>query len=146
MRKRGEYKATDVLIAGLFVSMTAVVIMSIMASGSQEYDVTYDNNTYEAFNKFEEISATTKKIQDQTDKAGASSNPLDILGVFFNEGYQALKLTKESFGATDQMIQAGTEKLPIGSNASIFRGTASAVLIIIIFIGIILAAIIKRNL
>lgn len=146
MRNKGEYKATDILIAGLFVSMTVVIIMGIMASGSREYDISYDNDTYEAFNKFEDISETTEKIQEQTDKVGASSNPLDILGVFFNEGYQALKLTKESFGATDSMIQAGTEKLPLGNNASIFRGTASAVLIIIIFIGIILAAIIKRNL
>ncbi len=141
-----ELKATNLLISILLVTLTVGVMVNLLARGSEEYNISYDNETFEVYNQLESINAITQEMQDKTDDIGTRTGAIDILGGFFSDAYQSLKLTKQSYSVMTVLIDDSTDSLNLGANASLFKGVFTAIIIIIVVLGIILAAIIKRSL
>lgn len=144
--RRGELQATSVIWAVLLISLIVTVITSIMAQGSQEYDTTFNEEEYATYVQLEAVRDQTEDIRDRSGRVGADSNVFDLIGNLFSDGYQAFKLSERSVDTIDVMTEEATTQLPLGSLADDFRNTAAAFIIVLIIIGIILAAIIKRNL
>lgn len=141
-----ELKATNVLIAVLLVALIVGVMITFVARGSAEYGTTFDEENYEVYNSLEEINNITKEIQDKSDNIGTRSGALDILGGFFSDAYQSLKLTKSSFNVLEDMTNEGTEDLGLGTNTALFKAVITTIVLVMIILGIIIAAIIKRSL
>lgn len=141
-----EFKATNMLISILLVTLVVGVLVSVMARSTDEYGVSYDNSTFAVYQNLEEVNDISQEIQNKTEDIGTRTGAVDILGGFFSDAYQSLKLTKESFNTVGAMVDTSTESLNLGENTGLYKAVLSGIILIIIVLGIILAAIIKRNL
>ena len=141
-----ELKATNLLIAILLVTLVVGVMINLLARGSSEYGVVYENESHQVYNQLESINNITQQMQNKTENIGTRTGAIDILGGFFNDAYQSLKLTSESYKTMGVMVDGSTESLNLGSNTALFKGVLTAIIIIVIILGIILASVIKRSL
>ena len=141
-----ELKATNLLIAVLLVTLIVGVMINLLARGTNEYGLTYDNDSYEVYNQLDSINNITQQMDNKTESIGTRTGAIDILGGFFSDAYQSLKLTKQSYVVTTTMIDSSTDSLNLGVNTSLFKGVFTAMIIIVVVLGIILAAVIKRSL
>lgn len=141
-----ELKATNFLIAILLVTLIVGVFVSFLARGSQEYNTNFDEDDYEVYQNLEQVNNITQQMQNSTENIGTRTGVTDILGGFFSDAYQSLKLVGASTTTVGSMASTGTEELNLGSNTGLFRSVFIALIIIVVVLGIILAAVIKRSL
>lgn len=141
-----ELKATNLLIAILIVTLFVGVLVGVLAKSTQEYGTSFDNESFAIYDNLEEVNNITEEIQNNTENIGTETGVTDILGGFFNDAYQSLKLVKASTGTLSSMTSGSAEELNLGSNTGLFKAVFIAIIIVIIVLGIILAAVVKRSL
>lgn len=140
------YQLSTFLISIIVVGALVGAYLLIVANGVSEYSTpNYDNTSglYNgSFNKYEEINEISQQIQEKSNIS--SSNGLaDIIGNIFNQGYQSIRLAGASFTAFTSMIGSATESLPLGSVGFLFKNMLIVIVLIIVFIGIFMALILK---
>lgn len=139
-------KATDMIFGAILVSLVVGVFILFASDMATTYHSDgFDNSSFEGYQTMQEISDNTQKIQEAQEDISEKSGVLDIIGGYFSDAYQALTLTKDSFGVIESMADQGIEDSQI-AGADLFKKAASAALIIMIILGIIIATIMKRDL
>lgn len=68
-----------------------------------------------------------------------------MLSGFFSDAYQALLITAKSYTALETMTNHALEQSNLGASGQLFKTALLTIMIVVIFIGIIIAAIIKRD-
>lgn len=102
----------------------------------------YDNDSLNNYNKLDEMANFSKDIRDSSnikEKEGL----LDVIGGYFSSAYSALKLTATSFDLFTDISEQASEDAALGEVGSMLKVTITTVLIIIIFLGILISAILK---
>jgi len=129
------------VLVGLFV----VVIMNFMAELNQDYAVTdsYDESRLEVYDRFAELGNQTEDISASVEDIKESSGVLDVIGSYFNSGYQAFKVTLSSFGTFKTIAEASFDELNLGALGTTFKVAIFTIVLIAIFVGVFLAAILK---
>lgn len=135
--------ASNIIISLIFASLLATGFFINMGVATDNYDITYDNDTAEAYQQLEELNDLTEDLKNSTESITPQSSSTDILGSIFTSGYQVLLITKNSFGIFDTMLSQGIEDMGLGTFGTYVKMSLYAMFIITLFIGIILAAIIK---
>jgi len=138
-------KISGFMIGLVVVSLIAAVIGLFVSEVTSRYDVEYDNTTLEAYNKLDSMHTTTEKIKNQTVSIKQKTGILDIVGGFFGDAYNALKLVGESYNAFDEISNAAIENSPLGASAKNFKVAIATIIIILIFVGVIISAIVKKD-
>ncbi|RLC36073.1 hypothetical protein DRH27_05810, partial [Candidatus Falkowbacteria bacterium] len=65
-----ELKATNLLISILLVTLVVGVMINLLAKGSEEYGVTYDNESFQVYDQLNNINEITQEMQNKTDDIG----------------------------------------------------------------------------
>jgi len=134
------------LIALILIGLFAGVITYVLGSVNTTYDVEYSNTSLAAFEKLDNMSADIKQIKEDSINM-EQANPLDIIGAYFTAGYKTLRTSAESFAVFEIMVGSTFDKFGLDSKmGSMFKGALVAIMIVLIFVGIILAAVLKRDL
>lgn len=138
-------KITD-FVVGLVLAMFIMTVLGIYMSHMRSaYDVQYDESTIDAYNKLDEMHNLTKELESRSnieEKTGV----LDIIGGYFTDAYNALKLTLKSFNIFDDMTNQAISDAGLGEVGGHLRVTISIIVLFLIVVGVIIAAIIKRDL
>ena len=140
----GSYKISDILIGLVLVSLFITVISAYMAEISNNYGVDFDNSTLGEYDKLSTINEKVDTIKGATDIA-EKSGTLDVIGGYFSDAYNILILTKDSFSYTMDMINHGLTQIGLGGVAGYFLMAIGAIVGIIIFIGVIVSALIGKD-
>jgi hypothetical protein len=128
-------------------SQTIFVLFTlILADGADKYSQSYDNTTFAGMEtKVNALSNLTKAVKDNTSNIQSNDGIFDILGSVFSQGYLALKITFSSVDLFGTMVSESSGELPLGDAATIVQTFMITVIGILIFIGIIVAVIVKWN-
>lgn len=111
--------------------------MAFMASISENYNPgDFNESKLSAYNKLAEIKSQTDAIENKTTNIqGTESGVIDILGGFFQSGYDAIALSFSSFSIFNNIATTAKEDIPNLDKINVFfKGTVLIVSIILIFL------------
>lgn len=140
-------KLTDFMI-GMVAIMVIIVagFGALMAEMAQNYGVQdYNSTRISNYNKLTDMSRITEEIKTETQEIQSRSGLLDVLGGFFEAGYNTLKLAASSFGLLFGMGDQAIDDLHV-ANSGVFKAAFFIVIILVIFLGIIVSTVVKREL
>jgi len=107
----------------------------------------YTEGNITAFNKLETIQDNANSIRANAESIGSTgSGIVDIFGTFLTQGYSALKIAAGSFGVFTSMSGDAMSGLAIDDRYGLFSQGFLTIGIILIFLGILIAAVLKRRL
>lgn len=144
-----NFKISTFIIALVLVSLFMGVFAVFLGELNDKYaydTVSVNDSNFAVYNKLTQISNQTKDIEEQTDEINSQQNVLDVIGSMFNSGYKALQLTKDSFSLFNSMVDSAFNQIGLGETSRLFKTSIITIVLVIIVIGIILSAVIKRDL
>jgi len=144
-----EYKISGMIIGLILVSLLAFIFLSVFGALNDEYSpsTNVDNETLLIYNQLEELHNETETYENLTLSVGSGSGFTDILGAIFTSGYSALKQIFSSIGFLNNLVQyALFENLGLGIYTSAVKQSLLSIILVVMFIGIALSVIIKRDL
>lgn len=136
-------RLSSFLIGLVLVSFFGGIIALSLANFGTNYGVQYNTSEIEIYNKLNELSDEAEDIRDATD-IEEKSGILDIIGSYFTSGYKALKITVQSFALFDLMRDEGIKQAHLGQAGEYLKITITAILIILLFVGVIIATLVKN--
>jgi hypothetical protein len=107
-----------------------------------DYNPTGNTSKLDSYNKMSELSQQAQEIKNQSLSLKSEQGIADIVGRFFSGGYQALKTTTKSFDVFQSVSEQAIDDSGI-DNAGIFKNGLMTIVIIAIFLGIIISAVVK---
>lgn len=135
-------------IIGLILIGVVVTGLAVFMSGLQaEYGVSYDNSTMDAYQNLDEIYNITEDVKDASEDQDVKETS-DILGGFFSQAYKTMRITWKSISTFNKMTDASFENANVGNNtfSRTLRLAIISIVIIAIIIGVIVSAMVKRDL
>ena len=132
---------TGLMVSVIVVGMILSGLVLFMGDLSAEYGVSYNSSAIDKMTaKMEETRTTAENIKTGVTTIETDDSLYEVIGSFFNRAYSSFALTFSSFDVLDDIITVGGQEL--GASQFFMNGLITIVLIII-FVGIILYAIIK---
>lgn len=138
-------RVSSLIIGMILVSLVIVVVMGLMSELNQDYTPTdtYDSSRLEVYDRFAALNNQTEDISDSVEDIGESTGVLDVIGSYFSSAYQAFKVTLSSFSTFKAVSDAGISELGLGSLGNTFKVAITAIVLVAIFVGVFMTAILK---
>lgn len=131
-------------IVGLLVVCLCVMVFSTTISDlSSKYGVTYDESELGVFNKTAELVSLTDSVKDQEEDSSTSGGIIDLVGDYISQAVQTLRVAKGSLSVFDEMLRLSVEKIGL---PGYFVTILYAIALILIIIGVIVSAMVKKDL
>lgn len=140
-----------IMLGTLFTTLIVIGIMLFYSDGVITYAPTDNNNisllNTSMYNRFTELQNTSESASTNLQTiTNPESSLLDKIGAYFGSGYDTLKLVAGSFGTLDSMVSTSADQLgSTGSYVRTVRIMFTVALLIAIFVGIVLHALIKTD-
>ncbi len=138
-------KISEFLIGMVLVGLIITVFGLFMSEANTKYGFTYDNDSVEVYNQLEDLEDLTQELEEGTD-IEEEQGLADILGGFFTDAYNVLRTTKKSFDTFDTMSNKAIDDGNLGKTGNYLRIAVSSIVLILIVVGVMISAIIKRDL
>lgn len=142
-------KITQILIGMVVVSMVVGLLAIFLTAGSEEYGFDdYNNTEITTFNKMTELADLSNETRVEESKFSSEGEGApDILGSIFNNGYKVLRVTTSSIDIANSIVSESLDSVGLGSGVkNLLKLGIMTMIVIVIIIGIIIAAIVKRDL
>lgn len=137
---------TFIIMLVVFMMVFVGALGSLMTELNDNYNVIgYNKTKIDAYDKLSEISEHTNQTKEKAITLQSKSGILDVLGGFFESAYEAVKISASSFDLFSTMSDQAIDDSGI-ANAEIYKKGIITIVIIIIFLGIIVGAAIKKQL
>lgn len=136
-------KITSFIIALILVSVVATTFTIANADFTTKYGKTYDDETLATFEATEELTNLTQSIKEKEESQPAATGITDLVGDYIGKAVDTLKVAKGSLNVFDAMVDDGTEKIGL---PSYFKGAFIMIALVLIIIGVIVSAMVKRDL
>lgn len=136
-------KISNFIIGLILVTVIGATFQLAIGDFANKYDVTYDNESLEVFSSSQELIQLTENIKDKEANQNTESGLLDVVGEYISKAVDTLKVAKASLNTYDDMTEAASENLGL---PSFFTTAFYAIGIIIIILGVIVSAMIKKDL
>ena len=141
-----NFSMTGFVIGLLLITGITIGFSTFFSYGETVYNPNQTNtNAFISYDKSQEIINLTDQMksqieQNQTSKTGG----LDIFGDFLASGYKTMQLTYSSFHTFGKILTQGMSD-NIVTGLSMFQSIIMAIIIVIIFVGIMIPILTKMN-
>ncbi len=132
----------NLIIGMILVSFIAGTLGLILAGSTQEYDVSYDNTSLDAYNNLQELNNLTEQIHDKQKDIKEKTGILDVIGGYFSSAYDALRITGKSINTFETVADQSVDDANLGATGSNLKTVLIAIVIILIVLAL-LSAIMK---
>jgi hypothetical protein len=144
----GDAKISSFIIGLAFVSLIVGIIILNLSSLVNVYGkpASYDNDSLAVYDKMSELNAKTELIRNSS--SSISSQDLkfkDIIGGFFTSGYTAVIVSLQSVDIFTTMSSAGVKDANLGETGNLIYSFLVIAILITIFVGILISALIKQR-
>lgn len=136
-------KISSLIIALVIVATIATTFSMSILNLSEKHSVTYDNETLAVFQNADEIHSLAVELENKTNSQNTESGIVDIVGSYISRALDALKLSAKSFNVFSNMASSATEKVGL---PNFFYQALLTIVLILIVIGVIISAMVKRDL
>ena len=139
-----KYTITSFILSLILISLVVTGFGLFMADMNTNYERS-DSETLEiqSIQKLDELSEMSSGLQDETE-LNVESGITDIIGGYFKNAYQSLRTSLASISLFTSMTNEMGEKSGIKHINLIMTALISSVLVII-FIGIFISAMVKKD-
>ena len=136
--------STFIIMMVVFSVLIAGWIIPLIDYGEAQYGIDdYNTSSLSGYNKLSELDDQTKDIKDKTLDLQSRSGVLDVVGGFFEAGYDATKVAFSSFGTFFSLSTKFVSDIGL-YNANIYLwGLVTVVLVILTFI--IISTVVKNR-
>lgn len=131
------------MIALVVVGLVATFFRFASIDLNNAHGRVFDNQSIEIFGNTSEIEELAVEVEDKTNSLGVESGVLDVVGAYISRALDALKLSATSFSTFEKMASAGLNKIGL---PGFFTTAAITVVLILVIIGVIVSAMVKRDL
>jgi len=141
-------KISDFVIGMILVGVIISGFVMVMGSMNTYYGTPtgYDSSKLSSFQEsVDNLSVYTEEIKNETEKASEKSGVLDVIGDFFSAGYKAAKLSAKSVNVFEDFVNQGMTNIGLGAFGEILKTAIISIVLIIIFVGILMRALIKSD-
>lgn len=136
----------SLVLVGLIIGGTAIFI----GSGTDNYNINYDENVLEPYNNIQAIYNQTEAIENEATQIDPNTNPLQelvsIIDGFFTGAYNTLVLAWSSFDIFNNIADTSIDHAGSGEFTNLFKISIGIIVTLLIVIGIIVSAIVKKDL
>jgi len=146
-------KLTGFLISLTLFSFFVGIYGLFYSDIADKYGTDYQNESLVVYNKLNEMHTEAYKYQNRTKETYANKNfiekGVDIFGGIFSAGTSAVRITFDSVDVFFEMTKAADSELSkanLGATTGYLRLMIGTVVLILLFVGIFLAIIVKWNL
>lgn len=136
---------TGFIIGMVLISFAAAFIGLFMANLSTNYGVDIAGVNLSKYDNLNELHSQADTIKDSTVKVEQPTGVLDTIGGFFYNAYQVLVTIPQSFSLFADMTEQATLDSNLGSTGVLMKRTFLTVVILLIFMGVILAILLKTD-
>lgn len=143
------YKITGFIIGLLIFSAIAGIFGIFISYLGKEYaptDYTENNATLASYNKLTQLSQDMELIQNGTTEIKEKSGVFDVIGSYFSDAYRTMIITKNSFDVYDELSSQAFSDATLGEGGAILRVLFTTIILVCVFIGVFLSAVVKWNL
>lgn len=131
-----------IILVGLFAGVFGVWLGQL----ADNYGLTdYNDTSLNEYNRLDEINNLTFKIKEGVENRTTKTGVTDILGDFFNSGYNTLLITFKSFDIFSSITATAIGDLPLGDTGQMFKIALIAIVLITIVAAIISIVIAKSS-
>jgi len=135
--------STFIIMLVVFMMFLAGGMASLMSSLNDNYEIgTYNESDIDFYNKLDEISQDSQEIKNSSMELKTQTGITDILGNFFKSAYGTIKVAVGSFEVFDVMKDRAIDDSQI-PNAEIYKNGLTIIAIVAIFLGIVIAMVVK---
>ncbi len=138
-------KISTFIIGLLTISLFIGTFVYFMGGLTEEYNINYDNSTALTFQQMEDLTDQIDEIKNETLQAKQTTGVLDQIGALFGSGLDVLLITAKSISVFDTMTNEVVDQSNLGGAGTLFKKYILAVVLVLIIIGVIVGAIIKRD-
>jgi len=140
-----KFTLSGLAIGVVLIALIATTFATVSTDIREEYNLTDKDNIGDYGNKnssiYDEIRNTTEEIRDATDISQEDSW-LDVIGGYFSAGYSALKTSAKSFKWVNMLMDEASEDVP---EFKIFQSFLIYIILIGLFIGVVIAVLVKMR-
>lgn len=140
-------KISMLIVGAILASLMVAVSLNFIGALQEEYDITVDANTseFETFNQITLLKDQTDAINTKVLNVSEQSGVLDVIGSYFSSAFDAFRLTFQSYDVVESMVNTGIDNSGLGTNASIFKDALLTILLILVIVGVVISALLKRD-
>lgn len=142
-------KLHEIIIGQILVIAVVSAVFLFMSDGITQYNPTVPSDYNDTFTTImgviDNINETASQTRDQLTSINSQSGLTDYLGFFFSATYNTLKLIVKVPLSMFTFVDEGLTELPMGSYSSLLKSYLYVAIIIFVFVGIIMHAIIKSD-
>lgn len=134
---------------GLIVFMVFMTagLSVLMAELNERYTITgYDSDRFSVYNQLGEINKTTRDINKTAMALETKTGVTDVLGDFFGQAYNTLKVGAKSISLFHTLGTQAINDSQIADESGAIQSGIFMIVIIAVFLGIIISAVVKRDL
>lgn len=136
--------STFVIMIVIFSLFLVTAIRPILDYGDERYGITdYNASRIDSYNQINEIQGQAQDIKNKTLTLQSKSGVIDVLGGFFESGFDALKITFSSFGNFLTQVDLFFGDIGI-FNANVFK-VAFITIALLLIVFIIISTVVKRE-
>lgn len=150
MNKNSVIKLTGFMIALVLISLFAAVFGLFLTEFNDQYPAQYnvssDNRSLEVYNKMDSLSNISGDVKRNVTSISQPQGILDTIGAMFSSGYNALLLIPKSFDLFNNMADQAIQDAGLGAYGILIKTALITIVVILIFIGVILSVLVKREL
>lgn len=129
-----------VVLCSLFVTVTMLVLSDL----NDKYAITgYDNSSFETYNRLQEMNNLSMEIRDSSD-ISLDADYIDIIGGYIKSGYNVMKISTKSYSTIYAIQDDAIDQTNMGAAGTYFKSAFATIILVIIFLGILIAAILGR--
>lgn len=141
----GTAKISGFIIGLIIVSFIVAVISLNITTLSANYGVGWNNTSLDSYNKMNELSVKVENISTSVENFEEKPGLLDIVGGFFSNAYKVLLVSKDSINLFDDMSNNAIDQANLGSIGTYLKIIIPLIVIVLIFLGVIVRAIVKED-
>ena len=138
-------KLSDFIIGMIIFSLVTIVFTVGMSKMTTLYNATFDNSSVQVFNQMQTLENRTQSIQQGAVGLKERSGALDLIGSLFTNAYNVLLISKDVFDVFVTMVNAGFDMIGLGELTAAFKTAIILIVIVIIFLGILVSAVVKKD-
>ena len=140
-----QAKMTTFIIGMIMIGLFVSVYMVSLSGFSESYSRSYDNTSFENYQRLAELNDKANEIHDAS-IINEKDNIIDIIGGYFSSAYKSMSTAGKSIQlliGDGGMIDSATEDLHLGSAGQYFRTAFAAIIIILVVVGILFRMVFK---
>jgi len=138
-------KFSNFIIGGILIGVFVAIFMLAMSDvATKNTEVSFNNATMSKYQKLTEMQSQVDSLRKNESELGRSGGVLDILGDWFEQGYNTLRASKLAFETFETMGNDAGEDLGLSSVSKyLFIGIGAILSVIVVFI--IISTLTKRE-